>query len=60
MLEFRGQYLYLKATASVRCALNCGPRPAKHQCLHWVGRSHPTHLEAVSRNRRLARAPPGV
>ena len=25
-----------------------------------AGRSHPTHLEAVSRNRRLDRAPPGA
>ena len=48
------------ATASVRCPRDCGPLPAKRQCPQWVGRSHPTHLEAVSRTRRLARAPPGA
>ena len=35
--RFRGQYLQLKATAGVRCPLDCEPGPEKHQCLHRVG-----------------------
>jgi hypothetical protein len=40
-------------------SLNC--HTAQHgQCQLWVGKSHPTQLEAVSPNRRLARSPPGA
>jgi len=45
------------AMASVRCPLDCGPRPAKHQCLQRVGKSQSRFAQTAAMCLRPARQP---